>query len=201
MKTLTQQTLFLFRRWTFSSQLFGLFRRHRRDVIFALYFFLVHIPILLGAPASANSVHQISSSTIPELQRIVQTQEAAWNNGNARAWGSVFSEDATFVNIRGEFYQGRTAIIQLHIRILEGPYKGSHTTMSIRRITQLGDGIALIETDNEVSGFQALPPGVAATSAGILRTRLIYIARKQGGGWKIISAQNTAILPVHAGVN
>ena len=105
------------------------------------------------------------------------------------------------MNIRGELYQGRTAIIQLHLQILEGPYKGSHTTMSIRRITQLGDGIALIETDNEVSGFQALPPGVVATSAGILRTRLRYIARKQGGGWKIISAQNTAILPVHAGVN
>ena len=171
-------------------------RRHLRSV-----FFLVHIPILLGAPASANSVPRYSSSTIPELQRIVQTQEAAWNNGNARAWGSVFCEDATFVNIRGKLYQGRTAIIQFHLQILEGPYKGSHTTMSIRRITQLGDGIALIETDNEVSGFQALPPGVVATSAGILRTRLRCIARKQGGGRKIISTQNTAILPVHAGVN
>jgi len=175
-------------------------RRYRRDVVFALYFFVIHIPILLGASASANSVHQVSSSAIPELQRIVQTQEAAWNNGNARAWGSVFSEDATFVNIRGELYQGRSAIIQLHVRILEGPYKGSHTTMSIWRITQLADEVALIETDNEVTGFQALPPGVVATSAGTLRTRLRYVAKKQDGEWQIISAQNTAVLPVHVGV-
>ena len=125
----------------------------------------------------------------------MQTQEAAWNNGNARAWGSVFCEDATFVNIRGELYQGRTAIIQSTYRSWKVHTKGSHTTMSIRRITQLGDGIALIETDNEVSGFQALPPGVVATSAGFLWTRLRYIARKQGGGWKIISAQNPQFCP------
>ncbi len=130
-----------------------------------------------------------------ELKRLLQDQEAAWNRGDSTAWAAAFSDDADFINIRGEVFRGRNAIAQLHARIFGMPFKGSQATISVRQLTEAAPGIVLLETDYEVTQFQFLPPGVVPTYAGTLRTRMKYLAVKQGEEWRWIAAQNTAVLP------
>jgi uncharacterized protein (TIGR02246 family) len=132
------------------------------------------------------------------LEELVHKQQTAWNTGDGDAWSSAFTDEADFVNIRGDVFHGREAIARQHVFILSGPYKGSHSTITIRNITQPAPTIAVIETDYEVTQFKALPPGISATSAGVLKTRMKYVALKHGDQWRFIAAQNTVVLPASA---
>jgi hypothetical protein len=68
--------------------------------------------------------------------------------------------------------------------------------VNTRKVRLLGSGAALAETDYELRDYDRLPPGIAPTEAdGTLRTRLKYVWTLTIEGWRIIAAQNTAILP------
>src|SRR5271170_6411716 len=157
---------------------------------------LIHtLCVVTLAFATAAAAPQSDLSPDPALTQLVHQQEAAWNAGDGAAWASVFTDDADFINIRGDVFHGREAIANRHVIIFNGPFKGSHDTTTIRSIVQPVPTIAIIETDNEITQFKVLPPGVAATSPGVLKTRMKFIALKQGYQWHFIAAQNTAILP------
>jgi uncharacterized protein (TIGR02246 family) len=137
----------------------------------------------------------LDTDTESELLAMAQAQAAAWNRADAVGWGAVFSEAADFVNVRGQAFSGRAAIVEQHERIFAGPFAGSWTQVSIRRLVQLAPGIVVIDSMHEVTGFKFLPAGVTATSDGVLRTCMKYIACGRSQGWQIVSGQNTAVLP------
>jgi uncharacterized protein (TIGR02246 family) len=159
------------------------------------------IGLILGAAMSPSSPAQSVPTTDSQLLNIFLAQEAAWNRGDGAAFATAFSDDADFVNIRSDIFHGRDMIGKRHAMIFSGPFKGSHTTITIRHLTEVTPGVALIETDHEVTGFKFLPPGAVPTAEGVLKTRMKYIAVKQGEEWHLIAAQNTAILlaapPLH----
>jgi uncharacterized protein (TIGR02246 family) len=134
----------------------------------------------------------VSNST---FEQILRQQEAAWNRGDGTAWAAVFSDDADFVNLRGLVFHGRKEIARVLIQSLNGTLKGSHATLSIRRITEPAPSVALVDTDLELTHFNMLPPDVVPTSPGLLKIRAKYILTKQGDQWHIVSAQNTVVLP------
>jgi uncharacterized protein (TIGR02246 family) len=130
-----------------------------------------------------------------ELQQLLQDQEAAWNAGDGLAWASVFTDDADYVNILGDVFQGREEIARQYVFILGGPYKGSHLRIRIRKITEPVPNVAVIETEYDLTGFNVLAPGIAPTAPGVLKSRMKYVALRKGTQWNFIAAQNTAILP------
>ena len=58
-------------------------------------------------------------------QRLLKQLEDAWNSGDGEAFAAPFTEDAEFVNIRGEHASGRTAIATGHQAIFDTIYKDS----------------------------------------------------------------------------
>ena len=151
--------------------------------------------LTIGATMDTLSQTPSGTSLGTELQQILDAQAAAWNRGDGQAWAAAFSEDADFINIRGDVFHGRDAIGQQHARIFAGPFKGSHATITVRRVTEPAAGVELIDTDHEVSGFAFLPPGIAPSTPGILRTHMKYVAVKKNGRWELVAAQNTAVAP------
>jgi len=145
------------------------------------------LTLILGASAPPSDT---------ALEQILHQQEAAWNIGDGPAWSSSFTDDADFINIRGDLFHGREDIGRRHAFILGGPFKGSHLTITLRSITEPAPNVAIIETEHEVTNFKSLPPGIVPTFPGVLKTRMKYVAVKQGDQWHFIAAQNTAILPV-----
>jgi uncharacterized protein (TIGR02246 family) len=134
-----------------------------------------------------------------QVQRILTKQEIAWNVGDSSSWSSPFSEDADFINILGQVFHGRETITQGHANIFGGPFKGTHTTITMRQFRQITPDVVLVEALYEVTGFKSLPPGISATEAGVLKTRMKYVLMKHEESWQIVAAQNTAILPSPAG--
>ena len=129
------------------------------------------------------------------MEQLLDAQATAWNQGDGTAWAAAFSDDADFVNIRGDVFTGRAAIAQQHARIFSGPFKGSHTRITLRRFAQPEAAMALVDAEYEVTGFAALPPGIVPTEPGLLRTHMKYVAVQKDGNWQFVAAQNTAILP------
>ncbi len=124
-------------------------------------------------------------------------QAEDWNRHDARAWSEPFTEDADFVNILGMLFKGRSEIERRHADLFGSIFKQSRVVVTTRKVRSLGPTSALAETDYELRGYDRLPPGLRPTDAdGTLRTRLKYVLTLTPDGWRIVSAQNTAIAPL-----
>lgn len=141
---------------------------------------------------AADGVHAQDEAA---LRALVDKQAEAWNRGDAAAWCAAFAPDADFVNIVGMNFQGRPEIEKRHAGIFATVFKGSHTKVTVRKLTFPRPDVALLETEHEVTGFAKLPPGIQPTEPGVLRTRMKYVLTREGSGWLIIAGQNTAISP------
>lgn len=149
--------------------------------------------LLATGAARADEPRNPDEATIRQL---VAAQAEAWNRQDAAAWSKDFAPDADFVNIVGSVFQGRAEIEKRHAAIFASVFKGSRTRVTVRRLVFLGAGLAVVDTDHEVTGHGGLPPGVQnSDESGTLRTRMKYVMRKTDGKWQIVAGQNTDVKP------
>ena len=163
----------------------------------ALALFLVVLCVsIFGCGNGSMSVKAAEPDPETVIQGMLQTQQDAWNKNDAVAYAAVFAEDVDFINIRGQIASGRTAVTQLHTKIFAGPFQGSTVSIKLRSFKLLAAGVALVDTDQTVTGYAGLPPGIVPTTTGTLFTHFKYVAVKQAdGSWAFTSGQNTAALP------
>jgi len=153
--------------------------------------------LLISLALSTAACSEPAPLAEPAIREALARQAEAWNKHDAHAWVAPFSGDAEFVNILGMSLQGRAEIEKRHAEIFNGIFAHSRVAVKTRTIRQLGPGAALAETDYELRDYDRLPPGIRASDAdGTLRTRLKYVWERRADGWRIVSAQNTAILPL-----
>lgn len=129
------------------------------------------------------------------VMAVVAAWDAAWNAGNADALGALFVADAEFVNGRGQVAVGAATIAANHAISLAGPFKGSRTRGVVRRITFLSGTSAVVEVDNDLTGYRSLPPGAVETVPGVHRGRHKRVLVKRGGAWRTVAMQLTSVLP------
>jgi hypothetical protein len=56
---------------------------------------------------------------------------------------------------------------QEHAKILAGPFKGRTIKITMRLCNLVAPGVVSVDTDQEVTGYTSLPPGIVPTSAGV----------------------------------
>lgn len=132
------------------------------------------------------------------VRALIDAQVQAWNSGDGNAWARQFTDDANFINVRGDIFHGREEIAKQHVFIFGGPFKGSHCDVTFDNVSFPAPGLAVLETTYVVTKFAFLPPGLVPTEPGLFRTRMKYIAAERGNVWHLIAAQNTAVLPAPA---
>lgn len=149
------------------------------------------------APASSTEQAEHAQDAERTIRQILARQADDWNRHDARAWVAAFSDDAEFINILGMALQGRPEIERRHVEIFQTIFARSRVVVVTRKVRVLGPSAALAETDYELRDYDRLPPGIQATDPdGTLRTRLKYVWELEREGWRIVAAQNTAILPL-----
>ena len=156
----------------------------------ALIMTLTIVSTVCGGVKAAEDTPQTA------IEKILATEQSAWNAGDSISYANEFTDDADFVNIRGQIFTGKPAIQQQHARIFAGPFRGSTIAILQRRFQQISDSVVLVDTDQTVNNFVGLPPGIVESSPGRLVTHFKYLAIKQiDGSWRLASGQNTAALP------
>jgi uncharacterized protein (TIGR02246 family) len=153
-----------------------------------------------ATPAASNASIEASFNRQKQgdeagVAAVVAAWDAAWNAGDAAALIAPFVEDAEFINGRGQIALGAAAIRANHAASLAGPFKGSRTQGTIRRITFLSGSSAVVDVDNTLTGYAYLPPGTQPTEPGMQRGRHKRILVKRGGAWRVLSMQLTTVAP------
>lgn len=117
----------------------------------------------------------------------------SWNRADGRAYGENYWHDAELVDPSGFISRGQAAIVQEHVDLWAGIFKGSHLVGQVRRVRMLGPIFMMVDFDTELSGLRQLPPGSPADPAGVLHNRLKHIMEFRQGTWKVLAAQNTFV--------
>lgn len=141
-------------------------------------------------------VHGAQEPPQPAIEKMLATEQTAWNAGDSEAYANEYTDDADFINIRGQIFAGKAAVKQQHAKIFAGPFNGSTINIVLRKFILISHQAALVDTDQTVTNFKGLPPGIVATAPDTLVTHFKYLAMQQADGtWKFASGQNTSQLP------
>jgi uncharacterized protein (TIGR02246 family) len=149
----------------------------------------------LLAAAAPSFADDVSSDAKAAAQAMVERFADSWNRADGKAYGENYWPEAELVNPSGAIVDGQAAIVQEHVDLWSGIFKGSHAVGRVRKIRMLGPNSMMVDFDVEVSNVGHLPPGSPMYSDGILRNHLKHILEKRIGQWKVIAAQNTFIAP------
>jgi uncharacterized protein (TIGR02246 family) len=157
----------------------------------------VALTFVLAPPAMADSA-KARGTDEAAIRKLVADQAEAWNRSDAAAWSKDFAPDAEFINIVGTVFKGRAEIETRHAFVFDTLFKGSRTQVTVTRVIFLGGDVAVTDMEHIVTGYAGLPPGVQPTEAGVLKTRMRYVMKKNGKRWEIVAGQNTDVKPTPA---
>lgn len=126
----------------------------------------------------------MNASDRAEVQGLVARLEAAWNQANAAAFSAEFSENADFVNVRGEYGSGRDAIAVAHAKLWKSIYGGSTVRYSVARLRQLAADVAIAHIEADL----LVPTGPLAGKTNALPSLVLV---REGGTWRVAAFHNT----------
>jgi len=130
-----------------------------------------------------------------EIRRLLDRQMDAWNQGDAAAYTEAASEEIWFTNILGQTRTGRREFLERHAEIFTGIFRGSRLEQETMRLQMLAPDVAMVESAVRLTGFRALPPGIAPAQDGALHTRLLQVLVRQEGQWRVAAYHNVAVSP------
>ncbi len=130
-----------------------------------------------------------------EISQIIARQTQAWGRADAAAFAADCAEDMTFTNICGETLFGKQAFEQKHASVFSTIFAGSALEMTLSRLHFPAPNVAVADMDCRLSGYKALPPGVAPQPDACLRTRLLEVLVRSESGWRVIAYHNVDVKP------
>ncbi|WP_309445670.1 SgcJ/EcaC family oxidoreductase [Dyella sp.] len=114
--------------------------------------------------------------------------QAAWNAHDMTALGSLFDEDATFVNRFGHYVQGINEIVALHAPIHETIYRDSTLENELIDVAHIADGAVVIHFWSRLAAGVAHPAGPHTVD-----TLILAVLAKQGEIWRIRALENVTL--------
>ncbi len=138
--------------------------------------------IVVSAVVGCNAVLLAQSAT-SDPKQVIEQYQAAYNKGDAKALGALFTENALRLGSDGRAFAGRAEIEQDAAAALSGPRKGSRAEIHVARTEVLKPDVALVEGTFEVTGVSTPVKG-----------RYLITALRENGRWRIASIA-TAVPP------
>jgi uncharacterized protein (TIGR02246 family) len=115
---------------------------------------------------------------------------AAWNAGDATAFGAEFTPDATYVTFDGQVLAGREAIVDVHRWLFDGPLKGS--TMGASSTGDDAPAVRFLRPDvAHVLTGGAVRPGDQELTAADRDSVPSFVLVDDGDGWRVAAFHNT----------
>ena len=145
---------------------------------------LVLLVIVVGRawPAAAQTVG-------PEA--LVDGFVRGFNTHDAKAFGSLFTEDADWVSVAGIRVKGRAKIQAEHEEAFTTFFKTTTLASTGTEVRLVRPEVAVLHFNWELAG-QLDPEG---KPRGTRRGIITIVAVKQADGWRISAGQNTNALP------
>ena len=125
-----------------------------------------------------------------DIRNVETRQQQAWNQHDARAYASLFTEDGDCVNVVGWWWKGRAEIEKKLTAAYAFVFRDSVLTINQVDVRFLGPDVAVAHVRWSMTGART-PRGIPEPREGI-QTQLL---QKQTGKWLIAAFQNTNAIP------
>ncbi|MBI2729111.1 MAG: SgcJ/EcaC family oxidoreductase [Polaromonas sp.] len=119
---------------------------------------------------------------------IAASFQAAWNAHDMRAFGSLFEEDATFVNRFGHYVRGVDAIVALHAPIHQTIYVDSALDNELIDLNLLAENVAVVHLWSRLKAGAAHPAG-----PHVVDTLIMAVLTKREEAWRIRALENVTL--------
>jgi len=151
---------------------------------------LKKVTLGVAAALAATALGQNENPDEAEIRRVQRRQQDAWNQHDAKAYASLFTEDGDIVNVVGWWWKGRAEIEKKLTDAYAFVFKESTLTVTDVQFKFLTPEIAVAHVKWTMTGART-PKGIPEPQQGIQ----IQILQKQAGKWLIASFQNTNSIP------
>jgi uncharacterized protein (TIGR02246 family) len=115
-----------------------------------------------------------------------------WNRHDMKSFGSLFVDDAQFVNVIGLWWHGRAEIQKEHEALHATRMRTSHLVARDTLVHLLGPDVAVVLMRWQLTG----DTGIDGVTLPMRRGVMSLVTLRVGGSWRIASAQNTDIVPL-----
>jgi uncharacterized protein (TIGR02246 family) len=126
-------------------------------------------------------------------EQLAHTFTDTWNDQDGAGYGEAYWPDAELVDPTGQVWDGRDAIVAMHVQLWNGPARTTQVSAKVRRIRPIGTNAMVVDLEVDVAGFSPAPPGAAVHGDGKVKARLKHVVEKRAGDWKIAASQNTFV--------
>lgn len=121
------------------------------------------------------------------ISHVVYQMEAAFNRHDADELDSHFTQNATWVNVRGEKLSGWEEINKAHRMVLAGPLSNSYVNYTVDSISFINSHVAVVHVRQ-----------CSTTSDGSRiegqESIAIYVMIKETNTWRLAAGQNTLLV-------
>jgi uncharacterized protein (TIGR02246 family) len=114
--------------------------------------------------------------------------QAAWNAHDMSLLGSLFHEDATFVNRFGHYVRGIDEIVALHAPIHQTIYSDSMLENELIDAVHIADGVVVIHFWSRLAAGAAHPAGPHKVD-----TLILAVLTRQKELWHIRALENVTL--------
>ncbi|MBX5463602.1 MAG: SgcJ/EcaC family oxidoreductase [Steroidobacteraceae bacterium] len=135
------------------------------------------------------------TADLRSIERLIASLQEAWAVGDADAFARRFTEDGTFTNVLGMFFQGRAAFRERHDAVFRTVFKGSTLKLRIAVLRFIRPDVVIADTDAELRNPAALPEGLSASPDGTVYARLLMVLVKERDEWWISAYHNVPVVP------
>jgi uncharacterized protein (TIGR02246 family) len=140
----------------------------------------------------ANSTYEANlAADIAAIHKVFERLVEYWNRGDGRAYGTLFTGDADYIDITGTLTQGGEAIGRYHQFLFDGPLKGSRLEESAMpaEVKFLAPEVALVIGGgaSRLAGQTDAPDDRKSINTNVLV--------KRDGQWRIRAFQNNRLTP------
>jgi uncharacterized protein (TIGR02246 family) len=126
--------------------------------------------------------------SMKQPEQVVAELQNAWNRHDMEALGSLFCEDATFINRFGHYVRGVQEIISLHAPIHETIYSDSTMENEVIATIALGDDAAVVHCWSRLTVGKAHPAGPHAVD-----TVILAVLKHRSENWLIQALENVTV--------
>jgi uncharacterized protein (TIGR02246 family) len=125
---------------------------------------------------------------IDSAEGVPKAFQAAWNAHDMTAFGTLFHNDATFVNRFAHYVRGVDAIVALHQPIHETIYRDSMLDNELIDVTPIAHDAAVVHFWSRLHAGAAHPAG-----AHDVDTLILAVVTRRDGAWKIQALENVTL--------
>lgn len=121
------------------------------------------------------------------VEQLITDFSDAWNMNNARELSTIFTEDADFMNFRGQSFIGADEIQKHHAPAFSARFKNSKFTVSKSKLLFIKPDVASVDFWWDMTGVSDPQGNSLPQEKGVMT----FIASKnQNGKWRIIVMHN-----------